>query len=128
MSFDNRDIRRTMDVYTLDNHYLGTVLEVIANPARVAREQIPADALQSSAVSGELLGPMPTLPIGNLAPERQSASQRYATAPDGAPIGDGALWVGHWWGLRGQRRIPIADVQAVSLERVVLRLKRAEIR
>lgn len=127
MSFDNRDIRRTMDVYTLDNHYLGTVLEVIANPARVTREQIPADALQSSVVSGELLGPVPTLPLGNLAAQRQSASQRYATAPDGAPLGDGAMRVGRWWGLLGQRRIPLADVQAVSLERVVLRLKRAEL-
>jgi len=62
------------------------------------------------------------------AARHQSASQRYATSPDDArPIGAGAIRVGRWWGLLAQRTVPLDDVQTVSLERVVLRLKRAEL-
>ena len=129
MGFDRHDIRTSMDVYTLDNVYLGTVLRIKEGSATAAREQVPADALQSSAVSGELMGPMPTAPIGNHAPRVQSAANRYATASAGEPpLGAGAIAVGRWWGLLGHRTIPLDDVQTVSLERVVLRLRSDELK
>ena len=120
MSFDRRDIRISMDVYTFDQTYLGTVLTIRPGPA-LSGERILPDALQSSSVNGEMLGPMPTAPIGNLAPHRQSAAAGYAAAGDARPLGAGSLVVGKWWGLIGRREIPLADVQTVSLERVVLR-------
>lgn len=126
MSFDGRDIRRSMDVYTRDNVYLGTVLEVIPDRSTMDEEQVSPHARQSSAVSGELLGPMPTQPIGNPAPRTQSSSTLYATEPDGQPLGRGAIAVGRWWGLAGRLVIPLDDVQTVSLERVVLRLRADE--
>ena len=127
MSFNGHDIRRAMDVYTLDNAYLGTVLAVAAGPAS-AREQVAPDARQSSAVSGELMGPMPTGPLGNHAPRVQSAANQYATAgPDDQPLGAGTLTVGRWFGPLGRRTIPLGDVQTVSLERVVLRLRADEL-
>ena len=128
MSFDRRDIRPSMDVYTLDNAYLGTVLKVIPNAQTAMAEQVAADAHQGSTVSGELLGPMPTLPIGNFAARVQSASELYATEPDDAkPLGRGTLEVGQWWGVLGHRTIPLDDVQTVSLERVVLRKRKKEL-
>ncbi|MBA3532032.1 MAG: hypothetical protein H0T73_08955 [Ardenticatenales bacterium] len=124
MSFNRRDIRPGMDVYTLDNHYLGTVLEVIAGPAQAAPEQVAASSLQSSLVSGETLGPAPTQSLGNSGPTAQSAAARYATrAGTPAALGSGAFKVGTWWGLRERRTIPLEEVQTVSLERVVLRWK-----
>ncbi len=128
MSFDVRDIRPAMDVYTLDNAYLGTVLEVIPGPTEGDGQTVAPNAEQSSAVSGESLGPMPTASLGNRGPVTQSARSRYAIRPD-APraIGRGALVVGRWWGLRGRRTIPIDFVQTVSLERVVLNRRREEL-
>ena len=126
MSFDYRDIRTTMDVYTLDNGYLGTVLSIQGGPP-LAHKQILTTARQGSGVSGELLGPMPTQPIGNLASLQQSAGANYATAEDTMPIGAGAIVVGRWWGLAGRRVIPLADVQTVSLERVVLKQRMADL-
>lgn len=120
MSFDRRDIRISMDVYTFDQIYLGTVLKI--RPGSMLKgERILPDALQSSSVNGEMLGPMPTAPIGNPAPHKQSADERYASGRDAEPLGAGSLVVGKWWGLLGRREIPLADVQTVSLERVVLR-------
>ena len=128
MSFNGHDIRRAMDVYTLDNAYLGTVLGIAANPATAAREQVAPDARQSSTVSGERMGPMPTAPIGNHAPRVQSAANQYATADVGdQPLGAGTLAVGRWFGLLGRRTIPLEDVQTVSLERVVLRKRLDEL-
>src|SRR5690242_15540709 len=119
MSFDRRDIRPAMDVYTRDNVYLGTVRAVIAGEPAPVAEQVPESARQSSAVSGELLGPVPTQTIGNRGPYTQSAGERYATDPDAAqPLGRGAIVVGRWWGLVGRRTIPLDDVLSVSLERV----------
>lgn len=126
MSFDCRDIRPWMDVYSFDQVYLGIVLQIRRGPVEV-QERILPDALQTSSVNGELLGPMPTQPIGNHAPGNQSASTRYATTPDADPIGAGELVVGKWWGLVERWVIPIADVQTVSLERVVLRRRAAEL-
>lgn len=120
MSFDSRDIRKSMDVYTFDNVYLGTVLDLAAGQA-VADEAVGVMVGQSSDMSGELLGPMPTLPIGNRAAIEQSAGAGYATRRDTAqPLGRGTITVGKWWGLLGRRTIHVHDVQTVSLERVVL--------
>ena len=126
MSFDRRDIRTAMDVYTLDNIYLGTVLGITSGPART-QERMPEAARQSSIVNGELLGPMPTQPIGNLASLKQSAKADYGTTPDAEPVGAGVLVIGRWWGLVGRRVISLEDVQTVSLERVVLRQRRREL-
>ena len=126
MSFDRRDIRVGMDVYTCDQIYLGTVLKIRPGPALDHERILPA-ALQSSSVNGELLGPMPTAPIGNPAPHKQSASARYASARDAEPLGAGDLVVATWWGLVARRVILLSDVQTVSLERVVLTRRKAEL-
>jgi hypothetical protein len=128
VGFDQRDIRRSMDVYTADGVYLGQVLAVQPGPAAERGHRVGEDARQSSEVNGELLGPMPTAPLGNDGPLNQSAAALYAAVPRGRqPWGDGELVVGRWWGLRGRRRIPLDAVQTVSLERVVLRLNRHEL-
>lgn len=126
MSFDYRDIRPSMDVYTLDNSYLGTVLSIQGGPA-LPQKWIPPTSDRGSSISGELLGPMPTQPIGNPASLKQSAVRNYATAEDTMPIGAGTIVVGRWWGLAGRRVIPLSDVQTVSLERVVLRQRMADL-
>jgi hypothetical protein len=113
-----------MDVYTIDNDYLGTVLAVRRGPAGVDAPRRPEPARESSAISGERLGPAPTEALGNFGPRSQSARSLYATQPDGSELlGAGSLLVGRWWGLLGCREIPLKAVQAVSLERVVLRLR-----
>ena len=128
MSFDRRDIRKSMDVYTFDNVYLGTVLRMTPGPIADA-EPVPATAQQTSAVNGETLGPMPTLPIGNPAPLKQSARAAYATLRDAAePLGRGTITVGKWWGLVGRHTIQISDVLTVSLERVVLKQRNNELK
>ncbi|HEX7025306.1 MAG TPA: hypothetical protein VF187_10860 [Gemmatimonadales bacterium] len=128
MSFDFRDIRPAMDVYTLDNVYLGTVLAIIPGPAAEPSQRVPANAMESSEISGEMLGPAPTQTVGNRGPANQSARARYAVKPDAKQIiGHGAITVGRWWGLRGRRTIPMDAVQTVSLERVVLRLTADEL-
>ena len=128
MSFDRRDIRPSMDVYTLDNTYLGTVLAVVPGPEPPPEESAPAPGREASAISGEMLGPMPTQPVGNVGPEAQSARAQYAAQPDGAKrLGRGALKVGKWWGFAARRTISLDAVQTVSLERVVLKLKRDEL-
>jgi hypothetical protein len=121
--FDTRDLRRSMDVYTRDGVYLGTVLAVVPGPA-LPPEGVAPGARQSSAGDGERLGPAPTAAVGNGGPGRQSAGALYATPSDGAaPAGAGYLVVGKWWGLRGRRRLPLRLVETVALERVVLRLE-----
>ena len=117
-----------MDVYTRDNVYLGTVIKVVQGPQMPAGELVDAGARQTSAVNGELLGPMPTQTIGNPGPSTQSARAGYATDPDAAqPLGKGTLVAGKWWGLIGKRTIPLDDVQSVSLERVILKQRKDEI-
>jgi hypothetical protein len=124
MSFDRRDIRRAMDVFTQDNVYLGTVLAVRRGPPLSDWPRVPVPARQSSEISAERLGPAPTEPLGNPGPRTQSARAEYATQPDRAePLGRGSLLVGRWWGLLGRREIPLEAVQSVSFERVVLRLR-----
>jgi hypothetical protein len=128
MSFDFRDIRPDMDVYTRDNAYLGTVLSIQPGPVEPIGVQVPDDARQSSTISGEMLGPVPTEKIGNKGPVSQSAQEAYAVKPHTArSIGNGTLTVGRWGGLLGRRTIPMHAVQTVSLERVVLRLSRDDV-
>ena len=128
MSFDRRDIRPAMDVYTSDNVYLGTVLKTIQGPTVPAGDAVPDHAHEASAVSGELLGPMPTQPIGNPGPSTQSARTRYAVGSDSAqPRGCGTIVVSTWWGLVGRRTIPLEVVQAISMERVILRLSKDDL-
>lgn len=126
MSFDRRDIHKAMDVYTFDNIYVGTVLRIASGAARPHEDLVPVTARQSSQVNGELLGPMPTQPIGNRAPTVQSAHAAYATTQDAEPLGAGIMVVGRWWGLIGRRTIPLQNVQTVSQERVVLKQREDE--
>ncbi len=122
MSFDHRDIRVSMDVYTLDNAYLGTVINVVPGPPALSGEGVLAEALQTSVTNGEMFGPVPTQMNGNPGPKTQSAAALYATEPDTASsLGEGSIKVGKWWGLIGRRTIPLSDIQTVSLERVVLK-------
>uniref|UniRef100_A0A7C2WAB0 Uncharacterized protein n=1 Tax=Thermorudis sp. TaxID=1969470 RepID=A0A7C2WAB0_9BACT len=126
MSFDVRDIRSGMDVYSFDNVYLGTVRRVIRGP--VPRREVVPQEFQASQLPGELLGPMPTATIGNPGPSTQSARRRFASQPDGSePIGHGKLVFGHLPVPIGWREVSLDDVLAVSLERVVLRRTAAEL-
>jgi hypothetical protein len=128
MSFDRRDIRPAMDVYTLDNVYLGSILAVISGPEPSVKEEVEERARQTSAVNGELLGPLPTQTIGNTGPSRQAARARYATEADSAQLlGRGAITVGTWWGLVNRRTIPLEAIQTVSLERVTLKYRKADL-
>ncbi|MDP8922550.1 MAG: hypothetical protein M3O34_06685 [Chloroflexota bacterium] len=133
MSLNARDIRPSMDVFSRDGAYLGTVLRVAPDRAALAdgkdgREPNLGAAPQSSAINGELLGPMPTAPLGNPGPLAQSARGRYAAEADGAPsLRGGSFVVGRWWGLLGRRVIPLDLVMNVSLERVILEPTYAEL-
>jgi hypothetical protein len=121
MSFSPRDIRPGMDVYTLDNRYLGPVLKVIAGTPD-AQEPLPPRTFQSSHISGEGLGPMPTQSLGNTGPRAQSAAACYGIGADaGETLGQGTIVVGKWWGLRERQTIAISAIQTVSLERIVLK-------
>ena len=134
VSLDDRDVRRGMDVYTLDDVYLGSVVRVESGPARSsASEATPTEA---SAVSGESLGPMPTATIGNRGPTEQSAGRAYATGGSsvGRPLGAGRFRVRRWLAgldpatlIPRSRWIPLELVQTVSLERVILRVTSAEL-
>jgi hypothetical protein len=129
VSFNRRDIRRTMDVYTCDNIYLGTVLAVTAGAPVHPGQNVAPPPAQPSEVNGELLGPMPTMPVGNLGPLNQGAGRAYATVIDPLDgLGTGSLAVGKWWGLRGRYVIPLDAVQTVSLERVILRVSKDDLR
>jgi len=126
MSFDHRDVRRSMDVYTLDNVYLGSVVAVLPGPGIRTEERVQEEARQSSIINGEMLGPVPTQTSGNRGPKTQGAAALYATQPDTAkPLGKGAIKVGTWWGRR--RTIPLDAIQAVSLERVVLKYRKKDL-
>ena len=128
MSFNRHDIRRTMDVYTCDNVYLGTVLAVTAGVPVHPQKNAAPPSDQTSEFNGELLGPMPTMAIGNLGPVNQGAQGGYATVADSPDVlGTGSLVVGKWWGLRGRWVISLDVVQTVSFERVILRVSQDEL-
>ncbi len=131
---DDRDIRRGMDVYTLDNAYLGSIVRVEPGPA--GRDRAAAPPAESSVLSGEALGPMPTAAIGNRGPREQSAANAYAIEgpSTGHPLGAGRFRVRRWLArldpgtlIPRSRWIPLELVQTVSLERVVLRVRKAEL-
>jgi hypothetical protein len=120
MSFDTRDIRPTMDVFTLQNDYLGTVLKVEPGPVHAPTASDPDEP--SSEMNGELAGPAPTQDIGNSGPRVQSPRAAYATTRDDATLlGNGTITIGKYWGLLGRKTIPLSAVQSVSMERVVLK-------
>ena len=138
MSFDDRDVRRGMDVFTLDNVLVGTVVWIGRGSSRRSTEARASRELggQVSAVNGETLGPMPTANVGNGGPLAQGARARFASRADraGRPL-DGAellvlrtplgLDLRHPW--PRLRRVPLTAVQMVSLERIVLRVTEAEL-
>lgn len=127
MGFSRSDFRPGMDVYTRDNHYLGAIAVVVPGSSGRTTEQVLESARQSSTVSGESMGPMPTQMLGNSGPSVQSARSLYATqrAPS-TTLHGGKLVVGGGWG-RASRTIDLSAVQTVSLERVNLKLRRDEL-
>lgn len=125
MPFSRGELRRGLDVYTLDGVYLGTVRAVLPGPPALEPSQGSEALPATSPTDGEALGPMPTQAVGNCGPRAQSPATRYATAPAAASLGLGALVVGHGW--RGRRTIPFDDILTVALERVVLRRRAAEL-
>jgi hypothetical protein len=115
-----------MDVYSLDQVYLGTVRRVVPQPG--ADHAHTTQEFQASVLPGELLGPMPTATIGNPGPSTQSARRRFASQPDGAaPIGRGRILFGRLPVPFGWRQITVDDVLVVSLERIVLRHTAAQL-
>ncbi len=128
MTFNSRDIRKHLEVYTFDGEYLGTVLEVESGPAVPRAVLVPEEARQPSDVSGESFGPAPTQTAGNSGPLTQGARSDYATAPDGAErVGVSSFTVGRLGGLLGRRAIPVEEVLSVSMERLLLRKRKAEL-
>lgn len=137
MSFDDRDVRRGMDVFTLDNELVGTIVWIRRGQSRQARSGQGADAAgQVSAPSGESLGPVPTANWGNRGPLTQGAPARFASRADRAAhrLNGGELIVlrtpigpDYRHPLPRLRRIPLTAVQTVSLERIVLRVTAAEL-
>jgi hypothetical protein len=127
MSFDRRDIRPSMDVFTRDDIWLGSVLRLRPGAGPPARASASA-SFPASEISGESLGPAPTEPVGNRGPANQGARAGFGARPDGAEaIGGGEIVVGRWWGLADRRTIPLDAVLSVSLERVTLRVGREEL-
>jgi hypothetical protein len=125
MPFSRGELRRGLDVYTLDGVYLGTVRAVLPGPPALEPTEGSEVPPAASSADGEALGPMPTQAVGNRGPHAQSPAMRYAAAPAAAPLGLGALVVGQGW--RGRRTIPFDDILTVALERVVLRRRAAEL-
>lgn len=124
MSFDHRDIRRKMDVYTSDSVYLGNVLRVTGSRDAAEEHRLEGSeaAGNQDAFSGELMGPMPTRAIGNAGPLNQVKQRAYASRSDGANrMESGMIVAGKYWGLAGRHTIPISAIQTVSMERIILR-------
>jgi hypothetical protein len=125
--FDVRDLHRPLDVFTRDEVHLGTIVKIMpadgaASGPGTGVEQVQPAAQQKSHVSGELLGPMPTAPLGNPGPAAQSAARGYRAEPDDArTLAGGSMVVGRWWGLVGRRTIRLDQIMSLSLERVILK-------
>jgi hypothetical protein len=111
-----------MEVFTFDGERLGTVLLIETGDAGPEGGELLPSVRQESEIDGESLGPAPTQAFGNTGPIAQSARNRYAARPPGprAP-GVRSFLVGDWHGLLNRRRIPVDDVQTVSMERIILR-------
>jgi hypothetical protein len=125
--FDHRDIHVSMDVWTADNQYLGTVRRVTGlGTTNHAHEEPPSR--REGGFSGESIGPVPTQSIGNTGPVSQAAEAAYATNSDGAKnLCGGTMTVGHWAGFIKRRSIALDLVQSVSLERITLRPTKAQL-
>jgi len=122
--FSRGELRRGLDVYTVDGVYLGTIRAVLEGPP--ALEEPSPTGAELPGSDGEALGPMPTQALGNRAPRVQSPAGAYATRPAPASLGLGAIVVGRgWWGCR---TVPVDDILTVALERVVLRRRADELR
>ena len=138
MSFDDRDVRRGIDVFTLDNELVGTVVWIRRGGSRqTATARVRESPGQASAPGGEALGPQPTTNVGNGGPLNQGAPALFASRTDhaGRSLDGTDLWVlrtpigpeyRHW--LPRLRRIPVSAVQTVSFERVILRVTDAELK
>ncbi len=121
--FRTSDIRRKMDVYTLDGVHLGTVTRVFPGDisAPVAGSGLAGTA-GAREFDGEAIGPAPTRSVGNPGPGTQSPENAYGTrAHSGDGLGNGEIEIATIAGLFGRRRLPLSEVQTVALERVVLR-------
>ena len=125
--FDHRDIRVLMDVWTADNQYLGIVRRV-SGLGTATRAYMEPSKQRQGGFSGETIGPVSTRSIGNTGPSAQAAHAAYATNGDSArSLGGGTMTVGHWAGLVKRRSIAVDLVQSISLERITLRLTKAQL-
>jgi hypothetical protein len=126
--FRTSEIRPRMDVFGLDGVRLGTITKVV--PGSVQAPSAGTDLSGTEGVrtfDGEATGPAPTRSVGNFGPETQAPERRYgANVTAGEPLGAGEIEIGTVFGMFWRRRIPLDEVQTVSLERVVLRKRASE--
>jgi hypothetical protein len=133
VSFDNRDLRRGMDVFDADGVYLGTVAWVRRSGKPAAAGHVARNTGEpvGGAFSGESLGPMPTAGLGNAGPGCQTASSAYASTarperadhrprPTELIVVSLPVLLSHATLRPRIRRVPVSLVQAVSLERIIL--------
>lgn len=119
--FSTRDIRRGMDVYHEHGQYIGTVLLVRERPARL--KTLPAAGQRfESGFSGESIGPVSTAAVGNVGPQTQRPGSDYGAAAPAADVPSevASFVVGSFRNLL-LRCVDVADVESVSMERVIVR-------
>jgi hypothetical protein len=138
VSFDVRDLRLGMDVFSSDGVYLGSVIHVARRP-RSDPTLTAAARLKNRATgpsfSGETLGPMPTTRLGNRGPaheqEPSDYATRLATQSDSEPaelVVFRCLVALDWRTLWPRlRRYPVSLVLHTSHERIVLAATAAEL-
>jgi len=155
VTFTERDLRRGLDVFSLDNVYLGTVIWIrwdenafTPDPSPVregGKHAVPVSPLPRTgeglgvgvSFSGERLGPMPTSSIGNSGPVRQASATKYATqtvGPGSARVRRPAeLLIFRWlvslnWATARPvlRRVPAGLIHLISLERIILSVNASE--
>jgi hypothetical protein len=122
-AFRTGEIRRSMDVFSLDGEKIGTVIRVLAGPEPPSSEEasVPGKP-QEREFDGEAIGPAPTRAAGNFGPATQSPEHGYGVkATGGESLGDGAMLIGTVYGMFFRKWIPLREVQTVSMERIVLR-------
>jgi hypothetical protein len=139
VSFDGRDLRIGMDVFSADGVYLGSVVRIRWDRSVSTAVAAEADPTAGLPFSGERLGPMPTTALGNSGPASQSTATAYgsrrsriATPDRGRPT---ELLIFRWlvsltWSTARPRlrRIPVELIQLVALERIVLSVNADELR
>jgi hypothetical protein len=140
MTLGARDLRRGMDVFSSDGVLLGSIVHITGRPRPPLSETAPAPVETTTtgpAFSGESLGPMPTVSLGNRGPAHQQQAGDYATGSRGGGEADAEpaeLWVFrtlvalNWATLRPRlRRYPVSLVLHVSHERIVLAATAADL-